>query len=301
MRVMRVVGVVGLLGLIAGLGWWIFRLSPSFIGGTSATGIRLTILFDGGFLYSLNRKDQVDVGTVDKGNHPLKVKQITGTGISGELPLNDTIVSLLPNGEKPLPIKPGIPKYIPLGTQCADSDRTPANRNNLWFLPNLVEAASAMETTIKYNGGDKLPYQGNIELMGGGALYVLKLGGCVELKKADTTQVSKKSMVSGEQGMAYSWDIPDATMLVLRVARGGGGHTDYTLKADNNDELVLWVSSTFTLGNVNTMPGNPIAHYKHFNAAYNGVAAEKQANLIFDKQYFTSPGIDCPPGGDIVP
>lgn len=292
---MRAIGVVGVMvgmGVVVS-GFQEQLLQDTLFRGLS-NGVQLTLMFDGGFVFS--KKDtQLLVGTVDTANHPLKVRQLTGSGLGNDLDISGgRLLRILPDGADVLETLPGLPGYDKTQVDCADKDQLPGWRNNMLFMPSLKEAATVMGggTAVKRD----IPYDGHIVLTGGGALYIRRLGGCVVLQNAQGRPISKKSMASGEAGIAYTWVIPAASTVQLRRLKNGTADGTYNL-APTAGGITLHVSSTFGTGSTPT-EGQPIAHYPHFKHAYDHYDPNKQPKLIWFKTYFTSPGVDCPPAGD---
>ena len=259
----------------------------------------LEVVFDGGYIYNLAGDKLVEVKTLAKGAHPMRVRIEKGSPDVGinEFRLSGATLDLWPDGTAPTRVMPKLPPNNPGQTGC-DSAVDQKNPNNLLFLPNLKEAADGMGTRMKRN--PKPARAGSVILTGGGEIAIREVAGCVEYRGPDDTTVygTKRSMASGIEGVVYRWRVPAARTLTLRIAPDMGSPLTVVVTPDGGS-IRLHVGS-FEAATMRTGPYK-IAHFTSFDDAFESIAANKRLNLWWVAGYQKSPGIDCPSGGDPEP
>jgi hypothetical protein len=266
--------------------------------------IDLSIGFDGGYIYNLNGDKFVEVKTLKKGLHPMRIRILEGTsdlGIS-EFRLMDATLELLPDGAAPQRAMPKLPPLDLAQTDC-DPKRDQKSPNNLLFLPNLGVVAGEMGTTLKRggSGSKKEPDSaGGIVLTGGGELKIREVGGCVEFRRPNGTVFGKpRSMASGVDGVRYEWPT-NGQSLTLRITSDGGKVTNIVVVPSSNNRIRLGVGSFDAPPALAPAPYK-LAHFTSFDDAFSAVDETKRLSLFWTQSYSKSPGIDCPSGGDPEP
>ena len=261
--------------------------------------IDLKVVFDGGYIYHTGSGRLVEVKTLQKRGHPLRIKLEAGTwslgGIS-EFRLSNAKLEIWPDGTAPTEVKPTLPPHTAQPGCNMAADRK--NPNNLYFLPNLAEAAKGMGTAMRRNPA---PQRGsNVILTGGGALSIRSVAGCVEYRTANGAPYGdKRSMASGQGGVVYDWRVPSARTITLRITPDGGTPFNVVVTPAGG-KIDLRVGD---LEMVRPMPKPPykIAHFDAFDDAFAMIDEKKRVSLFWLSSYEDSPGIDCPSGGDPEP
>ena len=288
-------------------------VAVSLVAGARArseqNAIDFEIFFDGGYIYHLgtdaNKDKFIDVKTLaavpDPPQHPLRVKLVTGkwplSGID-EIKLDDADVQFWPNGTAPTMVKPGLPPNKPR-PGCDPSDSSAANVNNLYFLPDLKEAATGMGTSLKRNPAPKRG--ASVRLTGGGDLSIREVAGCVQYKKHDGTPYGdKRSMASGLGGVAYKWRVAAAQNITVRISPPNNGTPFNVAVTPVGNRVELRVGS---FEPNHPMPAAPyvLSHFRSFDGAFTAIGQDRRISLWWLTAYQKSPGIDCPSGADPDP
>ena len=182
--------------------------------------IDFRIVFDGGYVYNLGAERFIEIKSLDKGGHPLRIKLDRGQWSLGgidEFKVHDADVGFWPDGNAPADMKPTLPPST-RQTGC-DPDVDRKNPNNLFFLPDLGEPAKGMGTTMRRRPSPKRA--ASVFLKGGGTVSIRSVSGCVEYRKPNGEAYGeKRSMASGLGGVLYDWRV-QATSITLRIASGG--------------------------------------------------------------------------------
>ncbi len=261
--------------------------------------IDFELVFDGGYVYNLGAASFVEVKTLERGNHPLRIKLERGQwslgGIS-DFRLHDADLEFWPDGAAPSQVKPGLPPNN-ARTDC-DSALDRMNPNNLYFLPNLAEVANGMGTNMRRRPA---PRRGSsLKLTGGGDLSIRSVSGCVEYRKPNNVDRygNRRSMASGQGGVAYNWRLPSARNITLRVV--SGGTTFNVVVTPVGNRIQLRIGDLATPGPMSGT-AHKIDHFRSFDDAFSTIDEARRLSLWWVFGYEDSPGIDCPSGGDPEP
>ena len=263
---------------------------------SAQAAIDLEITFDGGYVYNTGAKEFVEVKTLQKGGHPMRVQLDRGRwspgGIS-DLRLKDATVELWPDGKPPAKSRPALPPYT-AKPGCDQSDRkTP---NNLFFLPNLAEPAKLMETRLRR--GPAPTRTASIMLTGGGELRIRQVGGCIEYRNASGVPGEPRSMASGVGGVVYTWQMPAKT-LTLHITPDGGTPLDIVVSPVAG-RIELRVGTLWKAHPLGKAPYR-IAEFSSFDDVFGNIDEPKRVTMWWRFGFEVSPGIDCPSGADPDP